>query len=49
MIGFGIASIGTSFLAKAVSTSIAFILAGLIAVVGIIVTLALPKLGSSKQ
>lgn len=49
MIGFGIASIGTSFLAKTVSTSIAFILAGLIAVVGIIVTLALPKLGSSKQ
>ena len=45
MIGFGVASVGTSFLAKAVNTSMAFILAGVIAIVGILVTLALPKLG----
>lgn len=45
MIGFGIASVGTSFVAKAVSISTTFILAGAIAVVGIIVTLLLPKLG----
>ena len=40
MIGFGVASIGTSFLAKAVNTSMAFILAGVIAIVDILVTLA---------
>lgn len=49
MIGFGVASIGTSFLAKAVNTSMAFILAGVIAIVGILVTLALPKLGKAEQ
>lgn len=49
MIGFGIASVGTSFLAKAVNTSMAFILAGVIAIVGILVTLALPKLGKAEQ
>ena len=49
MIGFGVASIGTSFLAKAVKTSMAFILAGVIAIVGILVTLALPKLGKAEQ
>ncbi len=36
MIGFGVASVGTSFLAKAVNTSMAFILAGVIAIVGIL-------------
>lgn len=45
MIGFGIASIGTSFVAKAVTISTAFIIAGVVAVVGIVLTLALPKLG----
>ena len=49
MIGFGVASIGTSFLAKAVNTSMAFILAGVIAIVGILVTLALPELGKAEQ
>jgi hypothetical protein len=49
MIGFGVASVGTSFLAKAVNTSMAFILAGVIAIVGILVTLALPKLGKAEQ
>lgn len=49
MTGFGVASIGTSFLAKAVNTSMAFILAGVIAIVGILVTLALPKLGKAEQ
>lgn len=49
MIGFGVASIGTSFLAKAVNTSMAFILAGVIAIVDILVTLALPKLGKAEQ
>ena len=49
MIGFGVASIGTSFLAKAVNTSMAFILASVIAIVGILVTLALPKLGKAEQ
>ena len=49
MIGFGVASIGTSFLAKAVNTSMAFILAGVIAIVGILVTLALPKFGKAEQ
>lgn len=49
MIGFGVASIGTSFLAKAVNTSMAFILAGVIAIAGILVTLALPKLGKAEQ
>jgi len=49
MIDFGVASIGTSFLAKAVNTSMAFILAGVIAIVGILVTLALPKLGKAEQ
>ena len=49
MFGFGVASIGTSFLAKAVNTSMAFILAGVIAIVGILVTLALPKLGKAEQ
>lgn len=49
MIGFGVASIGTSFLAKAVNTSMAFIPAGVIAIVGILVTLALPKLGKAEQ
>lgn len=49
MIGFGVASIGTSFLAKAVNTSMAFILAGVIAIVGILVTLALPNLGKAEQ
>lgn len=49
MIGFSVASIGTSFLAKAVNTSMAFILAGVIAIVGILVTLALPKLGKAEQ
>lgn len=49
MIGFGIASVGTSFVAKAVSISTAFILAGAIAIVGIVVTLLLPKLGASSK
>lgn len=49
MIGFGVASVGTSFLAKAVNTSMAFSLAGVIAIVGILVTLALPKLGKAEQ
>lgn len=49
MIGFGVASVGTSFLAKAVNTSRAFILAGVIAIIGILVTLALPKLGKAEQ
>lgn len=49
MIGFGVASVGTSFLVKAVNTSMAFILAGVIAIVGILVTLALPKLGKAEQ
>lgn len=49
MIGFGVASVGTSFLAKAVNTSMAFILAGVIAIVGILVTLARPKLGKAEQ
>ena len=49
MIGFGVASVGTSFLAKAVNTSMAFILAGVIAIVGILVTLALPKLGKAEH
>ena len=49
MIGFGVASVGTSFLAKAVNTSMAFILTGVIAIVGILVTLALPKLGKAEQ
>lgn len=49
MIGFGVAPVGTSFLAKAVNTSMAFILAGVIAIVGILVTLALPKLGKAEQ
>ena len=49
MIGFGVASVGTSFLAKAVNTSMAFILAGVIAIVGILVTLVLPKLGKAEQ
>ena len=50
MIGFGVASVGTSFLAKAVNTSMGiFILAGVIAIVGILVTLALPKLGKAEQ
>lgn len=49
MIGFGVASVGTSFLAKAVNTSMAFIPAGVIAIVGILVTLALPKLGKAEQ
>lgn len=49
MIGFGVASVGTSFLAKAVNTSMAFILAGVIAIVGILVTLALPKRGKAEQ
>ena len=49
MIGFGVASVGTSFLAKAVNTSMAFILAGVIAIVSILVTLALPKLGKAEQ
>lgn len=49
MIGFGIASIGTSFVAKAVTISTAFILAGAVAVVGIVITLLLPKLGTSKN
>lgn len=49
MIGFGVASVGTSFLAKAVNTSMAFILADVIAIVGILVTLALPKLGKAEQ
>lgn len=49
MIGFGVASVGTSFLAKAANTSMAFILAGVIAIVGILVTLALPKLGKAEQ
>ena len=45
MIGFGIASIGTSFVAKAVDVSTTFILAGAVAIVGIVVTLLLPKPG----
>jgi OFA family oxalate/formate antiporter-like MFS transporter len=45
MIGFGISSIGTSFLAKAVSISTTFVVAGAVAIIGIIVTLLLPKLG----
>ncbi len=45
MIGFGIASVGTSFVAKAVSLSTTFILAGIIAIVGIILVLTLPKPG----
>lgn len=49
MIDFGVASVGTSFLAKAVNTSMAFILADVIAIVGILVTLALPKLGKAEQ
>ena len=49
MIGFGVASVGTSFLAKAVNTSMAFIPAGVIAIVGILVTLALPELGKAEQ
>ncbi len=49
MIGFGVASVGTSFLAKAVNTSMAFILAGVIAIVGILVTLALPKIRKAEQ
>ncbi len=49
MIGFGVASIGTSFLAKAVSISTAFIIAGAVAVVGIVMVLLLPKLGTSKE
>mgnify|MGYP000922982422 CR=1 FL=1 len=44
MIGFGVASIGTSFLAKAVSISTAFIIAAAVAVVGIAMVLILPKL-----
>lgn len=45
MIGFGLASIGTSFLAKAVSMSSAFVIAGAVAIAGIIMVLLLPKLG----
>lgn len=48
MIGFGVASVGTSFVAKAVSISTAFVLAGIVAAVGIVITLLLPKLGSKK-
>ncbi|MEN6413871.1 MAG: MFS transporter [Veillonellales bacterium] len=47
MIGFGVSSIGTSFLAKAVSISTTFIIAGAVGVVGIVMTLLLPKLGKS--
>ena len=43
MIGFGVASVGTSFVAKAVSLSTTFILSGIIAVVGIVLVLLLPK------
>lgn len=43
MIGFGIASVGTSFVAKAVSLSTTFILAGVIAAVGTVLVLLLPK------
>lgn len=42
-IGFGIASIGTSFLAKAVDVPTAFIIGGAVAVVGIVTTILLPK------
>lgn len=42
MIGFGIASIGTSFLSKAVSIPTAFIIAGIVAVFGIVMVLVLP-------
>lgn len=45
MIGFGVASVGTSFVAQAVSVSTTFVLAGAVAVVGIALTLLLPKLG----
>ncbi|MEN6567027.1 MAG: MFS transporter [Veillonellales bacterium] len=47
MIGFGVSSIGTSFLAKAVSISTTFIIAGAVGVVGIVMTLLLPKLGKN--
>ena len=43
MIGFGVASVGTSFVAKAVSLSTTFILAGGIALIGIILVILLPK------
>ena len=43
MIGFGVASVGTSFVAKAVSLSTTFILSGIVAVVGIVLVLLLPK------
>lgn len=48
MIGFGVASVGTSFVAKAVSVSTTFILAGAVALVGIILVIALPKLNKGK-
>lgn len=43
MIGFGVASVGTSFVAKAVSLSTTFILAGGVALIGIILVILLPK------
>lgn len=43
MIGFGISSIGTPFLARAVSLSTTFILAGAIAVISVVLVLLLPK------
>lgn len=48
MIGFGVSSVGTSFLAKAVSIPMAFIIAGVVAVVGIVFVLTLPKLSREK-
>lgn len=44
MIGFGVASLSTSFLAKVVSIPTAFIIAGAVAAVGIVTVLSLPKL-----
>ena len=49
MIDVGFASVGTGVIAKAGNTAMAFILAGVIAIVGIHGTLALPKRGKAEQ
>lgn len=49
MIGFGVGSVGASLLAKVVGISTAFIVAGVVALLGIVLVFTLPGKKSAKQ
>ena len=49
MIGFGVGSVGSSIVAKMVGTTTAFILAGVVALVGILLVLTLPGVKKEKK